>query len=349
MHETLLLGTSSTSIFSPSYFQQLTITSLSIDFNPLPFTAGFVVNVTNTYLDLQVKSPHKADVGRQVQAMLRYDVTLMRTAIGPKTYEKYQTPPPNINTSLVSPGILRIPLASPSKFSIGDALVARYMTTNHAIHAQDITDLTIQSIIIYTSWCKGFVTLRAKRLNVIDYHVLRNNERWMSTLVDCMHFADSREYINIFDSQCESMGDDGLNVHATYFSVIQVINSTALVIQTMDLPEKLNVEIGTRLEFSTHTQPFIVYTTVTIASSLIVNLNSRLFTFTSPINASINNWACVADTPVSTVRNLTVANNRARGALLETRNIHITRPLFTVTKESLNTKVSFFFSLIQFN
>jgi hypothetical protein len=196
MHQTLLLGTARSSIFQSYSCQQLTITLLSIDFDPLPFTAGYVVNVTNNYLDLQVQPPHQPDIGRQVQAILRYNVTLMRPAFGPNTYEMYQAPPANITTSLVSPGILRIPLGSPTQFVIGDAIVVRYVFTNHAIFAQDVTDLTIQSVTTYTSWCMSFFTLRARRLNVIDYHVLRKDERWMSTIVDCMHFNDARESIN---------------------------------------------------------------------------------------------------------------------------------------------------------
>jgi len=160
MYQTLLLGTAVTSIFLPSYSLQLTITSLSIDFDPLSFTARYVinprttslflslytpstertkmtqahrtrVNVTDTYLDLQVQPPHQADIGLQVPGMHRYDLTLMRPAIGPQAYQKKQIPLPNVNTSLVSPGILRIPLASRSEFIIGviiigDTIVARY-------------------------------------------------------------------------------------------------------------------------------------------------------------------------------------------------------------------------------
>jgi hypothetical protein len=329
MHQTLLLGTIPASIFEPYSCQQLTITSLSIDFDPLPFTAGYVVNVTNTYLDLQVQPPHQADIGRQVRAILRYDVKAMRPAFGPNTYEIYQRT--DINTSLVSPGILRVPLTAPSHFVVGDAIVVRYSFKNHVIYGQDNTDLTIQSIIIYTSWCMGLFTLRSRRLNIIDYHVLRKDQRWMSTIVDCIHLSDSREYINIFDSQCESMGDDGLNVHAQYLPVIEVINSSALVIQSADLPERLDFGIGTRLEFSTHGQPFTTYATAAIATTSKVTFNSHLYTFTSPINANISDWACVADTPALTVRNFTVSHNRARGALLETRNIHLSRSLFNAT------------------
>ena len=78
------------SIFFVQYCQGLTISSLSIDFDPFPFTAGYVVNVNDTYLDVQVQPPHRTDIGRQVQAILRYDPIEMRPAFGPNTYEIYQ-------------------------------------------------------------------------------------------------------------------------------------------------------------------------------------------------------------------------------------------------------------------
>ncbi|CAF1625277.1 unnamed protein product, partial [Adineta ricciae] len=49
---------------------------------------------------------------------------------------------------------------------------------------------------------------------------------------------------------------------------------------------------------------------------------------TNPVNVTINDWACIVDTPLLTIRNLTVANNRARDVLLETRNIDIRQSLF---------------------
>ncbi len=331
MQQTLLLVNSSSGVFWIQNSQTVMISLLAIDFDPLPFTAGYVVNVTSNYLDVQIVPPHRADVGQQVAAILRYDPTLMRPAIGSSAYEIYQTAPANSNTTLVSSGILRIPLASSTAFAVGDAIVARYAFTDHAIDGQDLTNFTLQSITIYTSWEMGTVTLRAKGVNIIDYHVKPGAGRWLSTAEDCMHFSDTRNYINIFDSSCEAQGDDGLNVQAFYFQVTQVINSTALTIQEYNWPDVLNVGVGTRLEFSTSQQPFTVYGTTTVVSSSSNGPNTQLFIFSSPINASISDWVVVADTPLLTIRNLTVANNRARGVLLETRNIVITQSLFNQT------------------
>jgi hypothetical protein len=329
--KTYLIGNSRSSIFLVEYCQGLTISSLSIDYDPLPFTGGYVINVNETYLDLQVELPHQTNINEQVQAILRYDPIEMRPAFGLNTYEIYQTPFPNSTTSLVSPGILRIPLNLPSKFVIGDAIVVRYAFTNHAIQEKDSVDLIIDSITIYTSWCMGLTGGRNKRININNFNVLPMNGRWMSTIADCMHFMDNREYISISNSKCSSMGDDGLNVHATYFNVRQIINSTTLIVQTSLFPTVLNVGIGTDLEFGSHQQPFTPHAKGTVISTKIYDSNSQIFTFNSSINATVNDSVVISDTPQLTIRNFTVQNNRARGILLETRNINIQQSIFNRT------------------
>ena len=331
MQQTLLLGHAPTTIFVMMNCQRLTIGSFAIDFNPLPFTAGYVVNVASSYLDMQVVSPHQPDVGQTVRTILRYDPILMRPAIGSAAYEIYQTPPPNVYTSLVSNNTLRIPLAFSTNFAVGDAIVVRYSFTTHAFYGRDVTDLTMISITIYTAWYFGIYASRARRLNMIDYHVKPRNGRWLSTSADCMHFGDSREFVNIFDSSCEAQGDDGLNVQAFVFTISQVLNSSALIIQTSNWPDTLDVGIGTNLEFSPTSKPFSPYATAIVASTTLNNSNYGLFTFTNPINASVGDRACVVDASFLTIRNLTVANNRARGLLLSTQNIEITQSLFNRT------------------
>ncbi|CAF3126060.1 unnamed protein product [Rotaria sp. Silwood2] len=284
INQTFLIGYNQVSIFFAQYCQGLKLTSFSIDYNSLPFTAGYIVNVDDKYVHIQVVPLHQADINRQVQAILRYD--------------------PIKNE--ISFCILRLPLRSSTQFLKGDPVVARYV-----IYGQDITDITIQSITIYTSWGMGFVTLRAKRLNINNYYVLPQNGRWMSTIVDCMHFIDTREYVSMSDSKCQAMGDDATN-----------------------WTDPLDVEVDTSLEFSNNQQPFTVHDNETIASLIFNSTNSRKIIFTNIVSVNVGDWACVANTPTLTIRNLTVANNRARGVLLETRNIDIRQSLFYRTSGS---------------
>jgi hypothetical protein len=331
MDETLLIGTAPISIFLGRYCQGLTISLLSIDYYPRPFTAGYIVNVNNSYLDVEIQPPHEPDIDRRVHSIFRYDPIAMRPAFGPNVYQIYQKVPKYGNTSLISPGVLRIPLQFRTKFAVGDPIVATYFGQNHAIQLRYVTDGTIQSVTVYTSWYLSILTLRAKRLNIIDYHTRRRDGYWLSTNADCMHFTDSREYVSVLNTKCQSTGDDGLAVHAVYFLVTEVINSTTLMMQIFNWTDPLDVGDNTTLQFSSHTQPFTAYTKGTVASSISNSTNLRLFTFTSPINVNVGDWACVADSAMLIVQNYTVENNRGRGALLQTHNIDIRHSIFNRT------------------
>jgi len=328
--QTFLIGNLPIQIFSVLYCNGLTISSLSIDFDPLPFTAGYVVNVNDTYIDIEVQPPHRPDIGKQVLFILRYDPVEMRPAFGPNTYAIYQDPPINASTILVSDNVLRLPILLPSKFVVGDAVVGRYNNPNTAIAAYNVTDFTVQSLTLYTSWLMAFFATRIRRLNVINFHIVPRNGRWLSTTSDCMHFVSSKEYINVIDSKCQVTGDDGLNVLASYFLVTQIINSTTIIVTTL-YSTSPDIEVGAYLQFTSNEQPFTIHGTGTIASLAVLNSSTHLVTFTNSINASAGDWVCNADTPSLTIRNFTVENNRARGVLLETRNIDIRNSLFNRT------------------
>jgi hypothetical protein len=176
----------------------------------------------------------------------------------------------------------------------------------------------------------AFFAVRIRRLNVINFHIVPRNGRWLSTASDCMHFVSVKEYVNLIDSKCQTTGDDGLNVLSSYFLVSQVINSTTIIVTTL-YGTSPDIEVGAYLEFSSHEQPFTGHGTGTIASITTLNSTTHLLTFTTAINASVGDWACNADTPSLTIRNFTVENNRARGVLLETRNIDIRNCVFNRT------------------
>jgi hypothetical protein len=329
--QTFLIGNQPIRMFSIQYCEGLIITSLSIDFDPIPFTAGYVLNVTDTYLDIRIQPPHRPDVGQQIQYILRFDPVDMRIAYGPNTYDIYQNPPANASkTSLVSTNILRLPLLLPSQFVVGDAVIARYNQANDAIFAYNSTDFTIQSLKLYSSWAMGVVTQRIRRLNIINFHVLPRPGRWLSTTSDCMHLVSSQEFVNVIDSKCQMQGDDGLNVLTSYAIVSGIINSTSLYLTTLSGTSPYT-EVGCHIEFSSYDQPFTIHGSGLIESITDFNSTTRLVTFTNPVNASFNDWVINGDTPALTIRNFTVERNRARGVLLETHNVDIRNSVFNRT------------------
>jgi len=331
MDETYLIGTQPIRIFFIQYSYDVLITSLSIDFDPLPFTAGYIVQVTDEYLDIEIQPPHHANIGQQILYMVRFDPEHMRIAFASQSYGIFQNLQENTSTtSLVSENVLRLPLVSPTEFLVGDAIIARYSHPNDAIFAYNSTDLTIHSLILYTSWSMGLVTQRIRRLNIINFHVLPRQQRWFSTSSDCMHLVSSQEFVNIIDSKCQMQGDDGANILTCYTVVSGIVNSTAIYVTTL-YGTSPYAEAGCHVEFSSPQQPFTVQSSGLIQSVRYVNATTNLLIFTEPINVSINDWVINSDTPALTVRNFTVERNRARGIVLETRNIDVRDCVFNQT------------------
>ncbi len=157
------------------------------------------------------------------------------------------------------------------------------------------------------------VTLRAKRLNVINFHVVSRIGRWMSSLADCMHFADAGEYVSMSNSSCHGIDNDDLNVHTVFFLLTEIIDSSTILIQATNGTSPFEFRIGTNLEFNANKQTFSIHGNGTVASIIRNSMNSRKISFTIPVNVSLEDWVCVSDTPVLTIRNLTVSHNRARG------------------------------------
>jgi hypothetical protein len=119
----LLIGSASITIFFDEYCQESTISSLSLDYDPLPFTTADVVNVNDIYLSAQVAPPHRTDIGQQMKAILRYDSIRMRSAFAPNAHETFQTTRIHANISLVSSGIINLLLRSCLRFVKEESIV----------------------------------------------------------------------------------------------------------------------------------------------------------------------------------------------------------------------------------
>jgi len=327
--QTFLIGNVPITIFWVVFGSGVTIRSLSLDFDPLSFTGGYVVNVNDAYIDVRIQPPHRADVGRQIKFIIRYDLAEMRPAFGPNTYAFYP-PATNVSTTLVSENVLRMPFAVPSNFVVGDAVVAHFINPNDTIFVYGTIDFTIQSITMYTSWAMGLFTMKIRRFNIIDFHIVPRNGRWLSSPSDCIHVVSSTEYVNVIDSTCQATGDDGLNVFRPFIAIIEVVDSKTIIVQTGGTTDPY-ITVGEHIEFTSKTQPFTVYATGIVVASAPADPDKRVLIFNTSINASAGDWICNVDLPSLTIRNFTVRNNRARGVVLETRNIDIRNSVFNRT------------------
>jgi hypothetical protein len=140
---------------------------------------------------------------------------------------------------------------------------------------------------MYISWTLGVLTIRVRRFCNIDFHVRSGRERWLNTNPDGLHLSDTQDYLSIINSECQLTGDDASNIHATYFNVSEVINSTALIIKSAIDPNLLNLGADTHLEFSNKRQQYTIYAIEKVVSSIKVASNANLFIFANPVNVSL--------------------------------------------------------------
>jgi len=75
-----LIGHDYATMFSFTECNNLTINNLTVDWDPLPFTQGKVVEVKDDYVDIEVVAPFTAQAGRRTEALLGYDMELQRMA-----------------------------------------------------------------------------------------------------------------------------------------------------------------------------------------------------------------------------------------------------------------------------
>ena len=333
---TLLLLHAATGALAYSQCSNLTFSHFSIDFAPLywSFTAGFISNVSTTSpysLDVAVTAPHLPLAGVSASAIFVYDPVNMRPASGPSTYEIFQSVP--TLSTIVAPGVVRFALQSRGAWKVGQPVVVRYVGGPHVISGEDVLGLRMQSMVVYTSWDMSHASNRVHNLRVVDYHVRRGEGRWLSTWADCLHFADHREAMEIVDSSCEGMGDDGLNVHSYFFNATQLLNATTVVVSlTKAWEDTLSVGVGTSMAFAHAATPFVAYGSYQVAALREYSSTSFVYTFTAPVLGVEVGDIVYVNNPLSLLlSNFTVKNNRARGVLLELHNVTIDRCLFQHT------------------
>ncbi|CAF3622463.1 unnamed protein product [Rotaria socialis] len=106
----------------------------------IAFESG-IYNLVSTIFISNV--PNLTITGQETDQTLLIVQLPHRSGIGSDAFQIFQTPPTNANASLVSTGILRIPLRSPTKFALRDSILAIYNSQKHVIIAHYMTNFTI--------------------------------------------------------------------------------------------------------------------------------------------------------------------------------------------------------------
>ena len=75
-----LIGHDYSTMFHFTECHNITINNLTVDWDPLPFTQGKVVEAEDDHIDIEVVAPFTAQAGRRTEALLGYDIERRRMA-----------------------------------------------------------------------------------------------------------------------------------------------------------------------------------------------------------------------------------------------------------------------------
>jgi hypothetical protein len=332
-----LVGTDIARLFIFNNSRNIVIKNISVDWNPLPHTSGKVVNLLAKEHAFEIAPlfPAKPIAGTIVQGILAYNPEKHRLA--DNGWEVYQTQGERDadTTQLTPEGNLRIfqrkdiPLPG-----IGWNVVVR-----HRVYGYDgfvfnkcenvlLEDVTVNAVpgMAVIGWGSRDITIR--RIKVIPA-----GGGWMSATADAMHFGSCRGTITVEDSEFSGMGDDAINIHAMYGLATTRVNDYTLAVARArmhpyydtvrtiwDAPEK-----GDIIEYSGGDEPLLAQGQLMVNTAeqdtkqqrTIIKFKEKL-----PIGIGENTVLTnISTSPAVRIRRCKVYGNRARGFLLQTRDV----------------------------
>ena len=328
---TTLVGNAMTCAVEYYTSTNIVLQQFTVDFYPLPFTAGVVSAVTSSSFDLTIVPPHPV-MGMAgittVNDVILYDEVNQRLPLGAVA----QIPSgvyfePGSSSSAVGNSMLRFQLSQQSNLVVGSALIVRYSPSNHAITGGTTSTITLRSVTIQASWCMAHA-MQATNVVNIDVHVQPAPGRWLSTNFDGINYNDCRGELSVINSSVISNGDDGLSIHDDGWSIASVSNATTIATSS-SYPD---LDVGQSYWFSRAATPFSPYAMATVVAYISCSTTcSYQLERPGVPDAQVGDWMYSAQPPSLYVYNLTVRNNYARGMLLETANVVVEYSLFDHT------------------
>lgn len=348
-HGATLVGHDIARLFSFTDCDGITLRNLTVDWDPLPHTSGKVVaHLPDQHaFDLEPMIPADPVSGRIVQAIIGYSPELHRMGHG----EVYQTQgerdsEPSIR---LENGNLRVFQRRPGgAYSFNDKLpaIGSYVVVRHQVYGYDafvfrgcgavlLEDITVHAVpgMAVIGWQSQDITIR--RIKVVPA-----DGGWMSATADAMHFGDCRGLITVEDSEFAGMGDDAINIHGMYGMVTKRLDDRTVEAGRARMNAYYDTEratwdeprLGDRIEYGGGKEPLLPQGQLTVAAAHQDTTARRVvITFKEPLPVCVGEGSVltnVSSTPAVRIRNCHVHGNRARGMLIQTRDVVIENCLF---------------------
>ena len=334
-----LVGRDLSTLFQFTGARNLAIRNLTVDWEPCPFTGGVVVATGEGSFDLKVEPPHPALAGVIIQGVLGYDPIHHRMAHRGLDY--YQrggeclTP-----TQIVGDGVIRVFVSRDRGIpAVGDPVIARHQIYScNPFHLVSCADVEVTDLTVYAAPGMGLVGADSENISLERFNVLRRPDsgRWMSTGADATHFMSCRGTISITDCLFEGMGDDATNIHNRNLLVTardgdHTLRMASVTQGSRRVPNILP-RVGDAVEIGGGENPLEPYATLAVSEVEVLAPTRELavtFSDALPDRCAAGDVAANSSAaPRARIRNCSVRNNRARGMLVQTRDVVVENCVF---------------------
>lgn len=213
--------------------KNVTIKGLTIDYERPPFSVGTLINVQNSFYDVQFEE------GFPVSA----NIVMPRVMVWePRTQELLSRGASGGRSELIAPQTLRIhAMADPQRLG-AQAIYWHSFHFRPAILIYRCENTVLSDVTLHAHAGMGIVGHRSTDITLNRLRVVPRPGLHISTNTDATHFISCRGTLTFQDCQFEGQGDDSTNVHVYYFGIRPGPDQRSCTLQ-LDHPE-----------FGTHSQ-----------------------------------------------------------------------------------------------
>jgi len=311
-----------TGVFWFGNCSDLTIKSLTIDWDQAPFSMGRVLAVEGNRFDVEVFPEYPIKGGEPVGAFMDYDpVTKLPMRHGLDEYNTVD------KTELLREQVLRVHLKHEARIKPGVMVLLRHKVYGPGTFVcSRCSDVTVKDVTVHTVPGMGFIGSICNNITLEQFKVMPKpgSGRPMSATADATHFGGCKGTIRMSGCEFEGMGDDGFNIKSgLYLSLKQKIDDHTVLaahnLKMIDSPDP-----GDVMEVS-HVDDLLPYATVTVKKvEILPNDGLQRVEFEQPLPRTLKDgdvFGNATRTPRVRISNCQVRNNRARGMLIQTRDV----------------------------
>lgn len=300
--------------------QNIKIKGLTIDYKRKPYSVGEIIDVQKEWFDATFNSFYNVTTHMPLCRLHIWDIKSHRMVFRElKYFPQYE---------IIAPQTLRIYCTLDQSMKGNIVTIAHTLHFRPAILVSEAKNINIEDVTIHSQPGMGILGHRSENIILKGMRIVPSVGQFMSTNTDASHFTSCKGYIRYENCQFEGQGDDAVNIHNYYLTILKptigtgynLVSKAKLHAQVLDYSD-----VGDTLELVNKSSLEIVkkFVVKTIENN-IAKLYSHV-TLNEELPPGIENYYLINSTRLPRVEIIgcTVTSNRARGFLIRTRDVLI--------------------------